>query len=141
MIYCEVLQDGDLCNIEHIFTEGIFRYGISFDSEHNLAAVSEEVFQDRKLVSYKYIDVYTDDRSYFCANLHLESYQYDELGLAYAEKTEYQPYIDELQKYSYHFNRESGYLSTYTASAFPLIQSNIPSENHPVYHVSVKRKA
>lgn len=141
MIYCEEIQDGAVYSIEHVFTEGMFRYGVSHDREHNLSAVSEECFQDGKLISYKYIDIYPDNGNYFCANLHLESYQYDELGLAYAEKTEYQPYIDELQKYSYHFTREGGYLSTYTALAFPLIQGTIPSENYPVYRVSVKRKA
>ena len=103
---------------------------------HNL-----QVFENQKLARYSRLAVCPDQDGYFCSNLHVETYLYDACGLKSSEKEEFQPYVNVLYKYHYDFEREDGYLSTYTVIDCSIEGADTRQYESPVYTVHMKRKA
>ena len=142
LVYAETLDDdSEVLSTEYLFVRDNCRIGITINSNRDLESISEEVFEDQKIVHYSYLNVYPDNSGYFCANLHVETYAYDEYGLSSCKKEEFQPYVNVLHIYQYEFTRKNGYLSTYTAKDFPIEGTEVCQVDSPVYLVKIKRKA
>ena len=141
LIYTEALVDGIVSSTEYLFVQDNFRFGITIQSAYELVSISEEVFENQKLTRYSHLSVYPDQDGYFCSNLYVETYLYDVQGLKSSEKEEYQPYVNVLHKYHYDFERENGYLSTYTVVDCSIEGEDVWQIDSPVYVVRMKRKA
>ena len=139
-VMCVEMSDNQVRGTEYLFELDTCRYGVAINEDRELLAVSEEIFQDGKIVQYKYLTVYPDEEGYFCADLHAEKYCYDEQGLCYSEKEYFEPYIDSFQRRCYYFKRENGYLAGYSASEF-VGKANEELRSPIDYYISKKRKA
>lgn len=141
LVYAEALEDGEVLSTEYLFTRDNCRMGVTVLSNGDLAAISEEIFENQKLARYSYLSVYPDHDGYFCANLHVETYEYDELGLCSCKREDFQPYVNVLDIHRYDFTRKDGNLFAFTAKDFPLEETDPRQADSLVYLVKAKRKA
>lgn len=118
LLFCESFANGEQISTEYIIRQGEIQYGITVNRAGELAAVSEEVFAQNGIVKYTYINIYPDGDSYFCASVHIERIVYDDNGLISGEKDSCQPYINAFERYRYCFEREDGFLTSYTAEEY-----------------------
>ena len=139
LLYAETIGNGTPYYTEYIIKKGSYQYGITVNTHSELTAVSEECFEDQRLVRYCYINIIPDNNAPIVFNFHQEQYIYDECGLKSCIWSEYEPFAQAIQKYLYEFQREEGYLHSYT-----LLDQSI--DGHEVangikYTVRLKRKA
>lgn len=139
--YIELLQDGNLSATEYIIDKENRRYGFTINLNCKLAAVSEEIFEQGKIMRYKYAVLWPDDNGYFCSNLHVEDFFYDELGLCASEKIEYQPYVNIFDRYRYEYERTDGFLSKFSFIDYAHIGFEYLFPDPVKYTVRAKRKA
>lgn len=140
LLYAEELCGGEVPSTEYLIEQRDVRYGITINADQELAAISEEILQNQKVIQYSYMNVYPDHDGYFCANLHVERFFYDEQGLKSSEKEEFEPFVNVFQKYRYDFERKDGYLSTYTFTDCSIKGEGVQSIESPKYIVRTKRK-
>ena len=138
MLFVEHLQGAN--SVEYLFSQDDVRYGITVSIQNELVSISEEVFKNGVIERYTYATVYPDGDNYFCSDLRIEIYRRDEEGLKICEVEEFQPYINNLEKRSYIFERNNGFLTEYRCeeSAMKLVNQLLPA---PKYIVKMQRKA
>ena len=141
MLYSEIICDGEVSSTEYMVERKNVRYGFTINPDYKLEAISKEILDNNKLIRYAYLSVYPDSDGYFCSNLHIERFYYDEDGLQASEHEEFQPFVNVLEKYRYDFMKENGYLTSYTFMDYSVKPMDVIPIEYPKYVVRKKRKA
>ena len=138
--------------IEYLVYENDHIYGLILTRANQLCTLTEEVYENGKLVTYNIAQFHFDIR--YCNHIHTECYQHDSLGLCAAQVHQFMPpFPYEAQfgdpdmwtvtkKAHYfcqarvQFERKDGFLSGYRT--LPTIGDGPASDLHPI---SIQRKA
>lgn len=141
LLYADNFCDREVYSTEYFVTRDHIRYGITVNRDGFLNAISEEIFCGSQLVQYTFAQLLPDDNGYFCENIYVEKYNYDEQGLKSCEVEYFQPYVNALRKDHCEFERKDGFLYAYICESYPLNMIHDGSFSKMRYHISLKRKA
>lgn len=110
--------------------------GFTVDREGVLSAVSEEVYENSRIVSFALLNCYFDNSQYICFRFHIEQYYYDAEGLQKTHFILLSPQSGQLIDENYQFYRKNGFLTGYSPIG---IEPN--SNRQTLYEITKKRKA
>lgn len=140
MIYVDCMQNKRVLNTEFLFWEDSVRWGVLISQDGVLEKVTRELYDQDKLIEYSQATLYPDENGFFCECLRTERYFRDALGLHSCEEIVFQPFIHELERRRYDFEREDGYLKSFTRIDYATIA--VDGETPKMkYSVRVQRKA
>lgn len=137
---------------EYLVYENGNIYGLILTRANQLCTLTEEVYENGKLVTYNIAQFYFDIR--YCNELHTECYQHDSLGLCTAQVHQFMPPFPYAAQFGdpdmwtvtkkahyfcqsrLQFERKDGFLSGYRT--LPTIGDGSASDVHPI---RIQRKA
>ena len=127
--------------IEYIVHHEDRIYGLTVNPLYGPVFISEETFAAQKLIHYRYANLISEKNELQCLSLHSESYFYDDFGLKFSERLDYQAVMNSVDIWHYEFERKNGYLTTFKAIEKPFERNAEILSALPTYIVRVKRKA
>lgn len=144
LLWCDSIHNGSVTMTEYLITQDNAVYGITYDRTHAAYIITEEVYQDGKLIQYTHCLCPSLNGSAQCVELRCEKYQYDEEGLYHCTWHKYSNLSDlpsvctdaSLSSYlmptydrsDYLFKRRDKFLVSYTTNGI-------------TYHPRIQRRA
>lgn len=140
LLFSRFFYDGVPVKTEYILFQGDYVYGLTVDPEYGLTDFCEEYYENQQLLRYQYMNMFSVGNGQISSILHSEAYFYDVNGLKTCKWEEYETFANMLSIQFYNFEREDGFLSSYTFSEKPFMDhpSLVPQR---IYRPGVKRKA
>lgn len=129
----ETYHEDKIAYTEYLYYKENKRIGITIDAEKRLSAVSEEVFENGRLVSFSLMNCVLLQEIYQCYQFRSETYDYDAFGLVRNELRQLFPTSMGFVNNQYLWERKDSYLVAY---------ENVSSlQGKRKYIVKKKRKA
>lgn len=141
LLFCETILNGNVVFTEYIIYQCNSIYGITVTSDYTLAKVSEECYHDGKLLHYSFADILPEQEGIVCFNYHKELYTYDSIGLKSCVWKSFMPYTKTFEEELYVFEREEGFLVSYTAIDRSVQDGIADNVLIGTYRPGLKRKA
>lgn len=133
LLWCTTLRNGAVSFTEYLSYENNRVYGFMFDAYGRLCTLTEEIYENDKIVSYSHCLCLTFDTVVRCASLEREDYFYDAEGLCCCEWYDYhtpsalptnlpeailslQLPVPVYRHNQYAFNRRNGYIESYVCN-------------------------
>ena len=131
------------CHIksEYLLHMGSSIYGFTIDLRGHLEAITEEVYENNRLVCYRYLLVVSRESAIEPVEMKQENYTYDSEGLLYCDWYRLHPAIFLLTHERVTFARKDGYLTQYWVDRIVGSTHQEVVEKSDIYDVLVERKA
>lgn len=114
--------------IEHLFYDKNVRIGITADQENRIYGISEEIFENKQILSFAYLSYFEIDQNDFLGHLQWEEFKYNENGIFSCDFIpDFIPGTRLFAFSNYHVESQNGLIKNYI------------SENGTVYPVKKKR--
>ena len=141
MIWCKEFSNASLVNIETFIYEGEYRYGFTQNMNHPMFAITQEKFQNGRIVNYLYGHGYHAEEEMVWVEWRQECYHYDEIGLKSCDVFRVCPTMMDMTHDKLIFNRDNGYLKNYYRETLIGLDEVEVIRTGPIYNVLTKRKA
>lgn len=114
LLCVEDIYQGRVGYVEHLFYRDDVRIGITVIDNQKIRSISEECFQDGRIISFARVHCYDLDNEYVISRFEWEKYHYDHDGLAECELVfNFNPQYRIFAFEQYRFERQNGYLTAY----------------------------
>lgn len=118
LLYVEVVSelDGMVYWTEYIMEDNNRRLGFTVDCDGLLCAISEEIYKERVLKRYTYLELLPTSPEPLCYNMRTEIYYYNHDGIMeMCDWIQYRPLISGIEKLRFTFQRNDGEIAKVTS--------------------------
>lgn len=134
--YAQDIFLGSISRTEYLFYEENRCMGVTVDCYGHLCAVSEEIYDCDILRSFSLANCHFLNNDYSCFLIRCEHYDYDPLGLSACKFRVLSPGSGHLIDKYYSFERNNGFLVSYTD-----VSTGGVNSKSPIYPIRKKRRS
>ena len=141
MILCETVLNGHPIFTEYLIYKDDRVYGIMLDNSNALSRVSSEVYHNGRITQYCFVQVVHLQDSSSIFDYYEEQYAYDDDGLCTCVWKSFNPGAETFEEMLLEFQREAGYLVSYTAKDRSIQDGEENNNVVGTYYPRTRRKA